>query len=676
MKKLLLFVFLVFAVQTILNAQVPRRILVEYFTNASCPPCASSNPGTHEHISENYDKVNTVWYHAWWPGVDPMYDENVDENVNRINFYGINGVPAYVVDGKYQGYADNFEGFKNNINREAGLETPVELNVSHSIENDSIIVNVDLYLHSDLSVDQLKLRTTVTEKSCYYMQDPGTNGENFFPDVFRKFCGSPSGIDITSLEIAKHHQYRFAERLESHWDADSLAAVAWVQSDASKYVYQSASDRYFFKINEDGAGSAITAHDKKHTVQLNSDITQNLYLENVNNETLNVSIVLNRKINYDNWDIMLKYNETELDSFDLSIAPGEKEYFDLIIASGELPSVVNLKIDATEKGENTRHKYQYNYYAVVKQGDIVLFDEDPSGPFAANYHRVLNQLEVPYSKIPYEIYPEIDDMDIVNSNSTLIWNLGNNLPMIEQSGIMLTQEILDQGGRAIIAGQNIGYDLMELKRNSISRFFYRLYLDANFIEDSSDIFSIESVEGNGVLEGFEFDIAPVYDMSLDVISQYQGNSIPVLQYAGTNNPAMLLHEKNDYKVAYMTFGLEQIPDEALQETLVEKVLEWFNNPTDVTENSNGIPSQYSLEQNYPNPFNPSTVINYKLADAAEVRLSVYNALGEEVALLENGYKNAGHYSVKFNAADLGSGIYFYEISANGFHQVRKMLLLK
>ncbi|MCU0344153.1 MAG: immune inhibitor A, partial [Ignavibacterium sp.] len=86
--------------------------------------------------------------------------------------------------------------------------------------------------------------------------------------------------------------------------------------------------------------------------------------------------------------------------------------------------------------------------------------------------------------------------------------------------------------------------------------------------------------------------------------------------------------------------------------------------------------EYSLSQNYPNPFNPSTEINYTLAKSGDVTLKIYNLLGSEVATLVNGFNEAGKHSVKFNANDITSGIYFYTLKANGFTSTRKMILMK
>jgi hypothetical protein len=88
------------------------------------------------------------------------------------------------------------------------------------------------------------------------------------------------------------------------------------------------------------------------------------------------------------------------------------------------------------------------------------------------------------------------------------------------------------------------------------------------------------------------------------------------------------------------------------------------------------PAEYALEQNYPNPFNPSTTINYSIAEAGLVKISVYNLLGQEVALIINEFKEAGLHTVTFNAATLPSGAYFYRIETPQFKQIKKMLLAK
>ena len=89
-----------------------------------------------------------------------------------------------------------------------------------------------------------------------------------------------------------------------------------------------------------------------------------------------------------------------------------------------------------------------------------------------------------------------------------------------------------------------------------------------------------------------------------------------------------------------------------------------------------IPTEYSLNQNYPNPFNPSTEISFSIPKRSFVSLKVYDITGREIENLVNKELDAGTYSVDFNGVSLASGVYFYQISANGFIQTRKMLLAK
>ena len=97
--------------------------------------------------------------------------------------------------------------------------------------------------------------------------------------------------------------------------------------------------------------------------------------------------------------------------------------------------------------------------------------------------------------------------------------------------------------------------------------------------------------------------------------------------------------------------------------------------TDIKEVAE-VPKEFNLSQNYPNPFNPSTSIRFAIPTDMNVKLDVYNTLGEKVAELVNGPMTAGSYSIAFDASSLPSGIYFYRIEAGSNVAVRKMILMK
>lgn len=88
------------------------------------------------------------------------------------------------------------------------------------------------------------------------------------------------------------------------------------------------------------------------------------------------------------------------------------------------------------------------------------------------------------------------------------------------------------------------------------------------------------------------------------------------------------------------------------------------------------PQEFTLNQNYPNPFNPSTIISYSVAADGKTRLKVYDIMGSEVATLVDEFKPAGNYEIMFDASGLPSGTYFYTLTANGYTDTKKMVVIK
>ncbi|MFZ1321169.1 MAG: YCF48-related protein [Ignavibacteria bacterium] len=106
------------------------------------------------------------------------------------------------------------------------------------------------------------------------------------------------------------------------------------------------------------------------------------------------------------------------------------------------------------------------------------------------------------------------------------------------------------------------------------------------------------------------------------------------------------------------------------------ILKYVPDLVSITQIENVLPDKYFLSQNYPNPFNPVTVIKYEIPVTGLVKLIVYDILGNVVSELVNEKLNAGIYSVKFNAKNLSSGVYYYKINSDEFTETKRMILLK
>jgi len=116
--------------------------------------------------------------------------------------------------------------------------------------------------------------------------------------------------------------------------------------------------------------------------------------------------------------------------------------------------------------------------------------------------------------------------------------------------------------------------------------------------------------------------------------------------------------------------------------VMDVIFELPASATGIAEHS-VLPTAFGLEQNYPNPFNPRTTIGYTIAreggqgtSASHVKLVVYDMLGREVAVLVDGMKDPGTYTVTFDGGSLASGMYFYRFQAGSFVETKKLVVLR
>ncbi len=102
----------------------------------------------------------------------------------------------------------------------------------------------------------------------------------------------------------------------------------------------------------------------------------------------------------------------------------------------------------------------------------------------------------------------------------------------------------------------------------------------------------------------------------------------------------------------------------------------FTGATSVLEDNGIIPKQFTLHQNYPNPFNPATTIRFSLPKSTNIALKIFSLHGEEIETVVKGKYPAGLHEVRWNAGNLASGVYLYQLQAGNFVETKKMILIK
>ena len=181
----------------------------------------------------------------------------------------------------------------------------------------------------------------------------------------------------------------------------------------------------------------------------------------------------------------------------------------------------------------------------------------------------------------------------------------------------------------------------------------------------------KDLDGDGTDEGLQMEIAGMLNNIAMLLPPVDSEEIEVIDSTWTLTQAIAYYNY-DGILEDRSGGIHN-PKFAVE--LLQTSLSELKNAVGV-EKTDILPKTYSLEQNYPNPFNPTTTIKFSIPKASNVKVTVFDAIGREVAVLVNEQLNAGSYDVDWNAGSITSGIYLYRIESGDFTSVKKMILLK
>ncbi len=236
MKKILLVLSVcLFALES--SAQTQRLILVEEFTNASCGPCALSNPAFDALMTSNATKVVPVRYHTSFPGYDPFYSQNPLQNQARTIYYQVTAVPTARMDGAGVFLQDVNQ---TSIDAEYNVAPDYSINLNYhlSSDNDSVYATATFKAINTVT-GTLKAHIMMVEKMITFTTPPGSNGETSFPMVMKKMLPSETGTTLPSTMYPGDSVVVNVGWLISNvFNLNQLALIAFVQDNATKNIKQ------------------------------------------------------------------------------------------------------------------------------------------------------------------------------------------------------------------------------------------------------------------------------------------------------------------------------------------------------------------------------------------------------------------------------------------------------
>ncbi|MDP2364056.1 MAG: hypothetical protein Q8M94_09835, partial [Ignavibacteria bacterium] len=635
-----------------------KKSLVERFTNASCAPCASINNSWYNATTAGMlatGSISHIIYNGWWPGAtDPMYLLNTADNTTRINYYGVNSVPWIVVNGVTTSTTQS--AVVNAVNTGNGQYSPFKIILTQRALSDNLVkigVKILRDPNDNTTFGTTKLKVGLTEKSVNFPSPPGTNGESHFFSTCRKMMPDANGTTLTipapgdSIELIL--QYIPTTAFLQAVNMDSLRVVAFIQNESNKSIYQSSmfdmTPNFVAQINS----SSPDVISDNTTPAVFDAIISNL---GTMVDKYAINCILNAPTGWTGEFTTINGTFPIGTADSIEVAPGNSTNVQVTINPQgidgfgktivEFESQNNPGMSGTVTVNNVTNTG--NNLLVVNAGDREYesyvtgsLDNIYDGTYGAVSRSALQPASV-----------SLSNFDIV------IWQASNSTRAFYQEEVTKLQNYLDGGGNLFIAGQDIGRDIFETTGQSqFAQDFYHNYLHANYLADASTLFIIKGVPNDFISNGIQFIASDIYPRSLDKISVRDITATAFLTYFNGPDVAGLRSEADNYRVVYMTAGIEQISNQSISDTLVVRIIRWLaENVVVGVENTSSLPIQFVLEQNYPNPFNPSTKIGFTIPEKSFTSLKIYDILGNEVASLLNEEKSAGHYEVQYDASRL------------------------
>ncbi|MBV6480063.1 MAG: hypothetical protein HGGPFJEG_02897 [Ignavibacteria bacterium] len=323
--------------------------------------------------------------------------------------------------------------------------------------------------------------------------------------------------------------------------------------------------------------------------------------------------------------------------------------------------------------------YTLNGMKIDNSGNVYVVGKSPDASSTSKLATVkYSQSGLRLTALIEGLYNSVTDKMVRDSVTVL---LRNTTPPFGISDSAKTT--LDSAGKGIFIFNNSSpgsqYYIVVKHRNSVETWSSGGILITNGIADYDFTTSSSQAFGNNlVLKGSRhcvfsgdcdqdkvIDGADLSFMDNSVLSSLTGYvTSDINGDLVTDGSDFLIVDNNAFKMIVSRNPMDEPPLSGRSTQMIE------------TKTAKDVNESFRLEDNFPNPFNPSTTIKFTIPNSSIVKLSVYDISGREVAVLVNEQLNSGTHSINFDASHLSSGMYFYKITANGFQQVKKMMLVK
>jgi Outer membrane protein Omp28/Secretion system C-terminal sorting domain len=663
-----------------LSAQTLKNPLLEFCTGTWCQWCPCGDI-TIENLLAAHPNLIPLAYHGP-AGQDPY---SIFPGNEIIGMMGFSGYPTATVN-RVSALGD-YTTWTSKVNAQVNDSATVSIDIQRSFNETTGELNATVEVTAlENLTGQFKYNIVLTEDSLIYNQVNNGNcvsgGQNWQHDwVVRAMVNGAAGENLnagstwnTGDMISKNVTYSVP--LTYNFDKCNLVVFVYKQN-SPMYLAELQQAEQITLVSPDYVATiAFSSSDVISQPNSSAEFSVTLRNDGLMDDTYDISASLNGPGGwtgeYTTSNGTFNFGETDA----VFIASGDSASVSVSVNPNGIQGSGETELQFSSQTDPGTMAIAHLKNVTTTGVNYLVIDASGSG-YGDIANNSLESLNFQTHAVVSSSALEDPNVDLSNFYC-IVWSAGIHTPVLTTNSLAALQGYLDQGGRLFIEGQNFGEDIFETTGQSqFAQDFFHNYLHAEYNGPNGFSFLIKGIAGDVIGDGMQFVLNDVYLRNPDWIAPLDANANSIFQYLNGPNIAGIRTEINDYRIVYTAFGIEQITDQAIADTLMSRAINWLMDGIVITgTEQQPIVNTFSLNQNYPNPFNPSTTINYTIIENANVSLKVYNVMGQEVAQLVNQKQSAGVYNIQFDASALASGIYFYKLTAGDFVAVKKMTLLK
>jgi hypothetical protein len=660
-------------------------VLFEHFTQASCGPCATQNPGFESTIlNANPQTVRHIAYHTSWPGIDEMNAANPTEVADRVTLYTVTGVPNVVLQGNYkQGAPATMT--QADVNAQFSMGSPVKIEVAEVDNGATRDVTVVVKTVGIIPTGTYKLYTAVVEDPRDYTTPPGNNGETHFPNVFRKMYPNTAGESVTPAAIGNSVTFNYTYNVDPTWVAANIKVVSFLQNTVTKEVLNVGTiadptinyslSNPNIEVNNVASGVATSFNfTSGNTGSSNEDFVYTLTNDAPADWTSNFNIDAN----------------TYATTATVNSIAGNTSNITINVTPGATRGIATYTLTVSSAANPTSPSMTKTIYVISGVTDLIVNNSGYVGDgatagSAANWGSVYTDGLIAANNQGYASSNDILLQKAVansafNGINNVYYNAGWTFPCMTDAVAIALQDFMDAGGNLFISGQDIGWEIADAATSTFitptKTAFFTDYMHATYVADGGTTNSALTAVGTDGIFG---------NIASATINNYYGGTYffpdqinladtvakSIFKYGTSARIGGLRAQTAAYKLVYISPGMEML--NAVNSTeILKRAHDWFYGlqSTAAIDEIGEILS--GMGQNFPNPSSGFTSIQLENIDQ-NMNFELIDITGKIVFSKQ---VNKGTNRLDLSTSNYNAGKYIYRLIDAKGNTITKSMIIK